>query len=430
MPRLPRVVRIMRPSFFSPPRFSIRVVVLSLENLLCATRSAVLQVGAVLAFAGCGGTGSPPPPPPQAVTITAQPVSQVVPIGETATFTVTATGTAPLSYQWGENGQPIAGATGASYTTSPVALGANGSTAVGTFQVTVSNASSSATSNAVTLAAGPRSPKPGDIRYLSFEQVSLPGFLGQSGGGASNLNAGDFSFANALGTPLWLGNAVTAGPCGWHFNYFNLPPPMNNFAMYYQEGFLSQTTAAAYLQSVAAPYTVITSMDIQPQAGCQTIGVSWIETSQGGFDQRLEVVTPAQVSTQVAQDGQASRIVTAASFDGSGNVDLLSYGWTGDTTTVYQTQTDIVPPAQIASTATALAAAGYFIDAFGGNDADGYILVGARVTGDTLPRPMYISGTLVSGTNPDSAYFTPVIQLSDNPTTENPSGVSLGATEQ
>ena len=43
-------------------------------------------------------------PTPEAVTITAQPVSQTVPIGETATFSVTALGTGPLSYQWGENG--------------------------------------------------------------------------------------------------------------------------------------------------------------------------------------------------------------------------------------------------------------------------------------------------------------------------------------
>jgi hypothetical protein len=373
-----------------------------------ATRPAVLLVGTVLAFAGCGGDGSPSPPSQQAVTITVQPVSQVVPLGETATFTVTATGTAPLSYQWSEDGQPIAGATGASYITPPVAPGANG-TAVGTFEVRVSNASSSATSKAVALAVGPRSPKPGDIRYLSFQQVSLPGFMGTAGGEVSNLGAVSFSFANSLGTGLWLGEGA-AGPCTWHFNAFFLPPPMNNMAMYYQEDFLQTMPIAAYLQSIASPYLVVTSMDIQPGASCDAMGVSWIETAQGGFDQRLEVVPPPQLQTQAIADGQASRIITAVSFDASGNVNLLSYGWTGDTTTVYETQTYLVPLSQVGPTATTLAADGYFISAFGGDNADGYILVGARVKGDTLPRPMNINGVVAP--NPDTnIYFTPVVML-------------------
>src|ERR1700735_5528801 len=74
---------------------------------------------------GCGGTTGAPPP--QEVVIAVQPVSQVVPIGQTATFTVSATGSAPISYQWSENGSPIQGATSASYTTPVVALGANSS---------------------------------------------------------------------------------------------------------------------------------------------------------------------------------------------------------------------------------------------------------------------------------------------------------------
>lgn len=40
---------------------------------------------------------APPPPPSQAVVIATQPVSQVIPITQTANFTVTATGTAPRS---------------------------------------------------------------------------------------------------------------------------------------------------------------------------------------------------------------------------------------------------------------------------------------------------------------------------------------------
>src|SRR4029077_9586998 len=46
-------------------------------------------------------------PAPVAPTITTQPVSQTVTAGQTATFTVVATGTAPLSYQWQKNGVNI-----------------------------------------------------------------------------------------------------------------------------------------------------------------------------------------------------------------------------------------------------------------------------------------------------------------------------------
>ena len=50
-------------------------------------------------------------------TITAQPQSVTAPVGTSATFSVTATGQAPLSYQWRINGSAIAGATASRYTT-------------------------------------------------------------------------------------------------------------------------------------------------------------------------------------------------------------------------------------------------------------------------------------------------------------------------
>jgi hypothetical protein len=105
----------------------LKMTVWAVDLLLCPA----------IAFSGCGGvSGSGTPPPSQAVVIATQPRSQTVPLGNTATFTVTATGTAPLSYQWSENGSEIPGATAASYTTLPVALGEGGSTAAGSFQVT------------------------------------------------------------------------------------------------------------------------------------------------------------------------------------------------------------------------------------------------------------------------------------------------------
>ncbi len=47
---------------------------------------------------------------PVAPTITTQPANQTVAAGQTATFSVVATGTAPLTYQWQKNGSAISGA--------------------------------------------------------------------------------------------------------------------------------------------------------------------------------------------------------------------------------------------------------------------------------------------------------------------------------
>ena len=86
-------------------------------------------------------------PDPVAPTITTQPASQTINAGQTATFSVTASGTAPLTYQWFQNGTAIGGATSTSYTT-PVESVANSGTQ---FSVTVSNSAGSVNSNTATL---------------------------------------------------------------------------------------------------------------------------------------------------------------------------------------------------------------------------------------------------------------------------------------
>jgi len=67
--------------------------------------------------------------------------------GQTATFSVVAAGTPPLSYQWQKNGGGISGATSSTYTT-PVTTTADSGEM---FSVVVSNTAGSVTSNAATL---------------------------------------------------------------------------------------------------------------------------------------------------------------------------------------------------------------------------------------------------------------------------------------
>ena len=107
-----------------------------------------LQVSARAGLAGLsGGLGVPvgfvasdltlygacAPQPPVIVT---QPTNQIVPVGGTATFSVTSTGSTPLSYFWQRNGTPITGANAATYSTNNVQLADSGSQ----FSCLVSNA--------------------------------------------------------------------------------------------------------------------------------------------------------------------------------------------------------------------------------------------------------------------------------------------------
>jgi hypothetical protein len=78
-------------------------------------------------------------------TITNQPQSQTVVVGQSVTFSVGAAGTAPLAYQWRFNAGKISGATASSYTTNNVQT-----TSAGSYSVVVTNAYGSTNSaNAV-----------------------------------------------------------------------------------------------------------------------------------------------------------------------------------------------------------------------------------------------------------------------------------------
>src|SRR5438046_3014927 len=108
----------------------------------------VLLFAIGIVSAGCGGyVSATNPGPPVAPSITTQPASQTVTAGQTATFAVVATGTAPLSYQWRKSGTAISGATSPSYTTPATTSADSGSQ----FTVVVTNTAGSVTSNTATL---------------------------------------------------------------------------------------------------------------------------------------------------------------------------------------------------------------------------------------------------------------------------------------
>ena len=106
--------------------------------------------------------------------ITVQPTSQSAYVGASATFTVTAIGTAPLSYQWRRGGSPLSGQTGSSLTLTSLQLADSGAT----FDVVVTNSFGSVPSAAATLTV---------TTELPWSAFDLQGFAtlgaGTTGGG-------------------------------------------------------------------------------------------------------------------------------------------------------------------------------------------------------------------------------------------------------
>lgn len=86
------------------------------------------------------------PPPVIAPSIDTQPVSQSIFIGTNATFTVTASGAATLTYQWRFNGASIAGATESSYTRANAQIAHSGN-----YDVLVTNSFGAVTSSVAIL---------------------------------------------------------------------------------------------------------------------------------------------------------------------------------------------------------------------------------------------------------------------------------------
>ena len=106
---------------------------------------APLLAAFVCMLSGCAST--PNHTVGTAPSITAQPANTTVTVGQTASFSVGASGTSPLTYQWRKNAANISGATASSYLTPATTTGDNGAK----FDVVVSNPDGSMTSSAAVL---------------------------------------------------------------------------------------------------------------------------------------------------------------------------------------------------------------------------------------------------------------------------------------
>ncbi|MBU5635303.1 IPT/TIG domain-containing protein [Geomonas sp. Red69] len=113
---------------------------------------------------------------PGAPVITQNPASVTVAAGSAASFTVAASGSAPLSYQWFKNGSAVAGAT-----TPVLSIPAAGSVDAGSYYAVVSNYAGSATSSAAVLT-------------VTYPAPAITGFTPASGSAGSTVTVNGTNF--------------------------------------------------------------------------------------------------------------------------------------------------------------------------------------------------------------------------------------------
>jgi hypothetical protein len=133
------------------------------------------------------------------------------------TFSVTAAGTAPLTYQWYKKGVPpvpIPAATNASYTIDPV-----GTTDAGDYFVTVANAANSVTSSVVTLTILNPAPDFASalLAHYTFDETNGTVAADSSGNGTS-ANLVNFPGDDSMWVSGQLGGALAFNPDGTAVN--------------------------------------------------------------------------------------------------------------------------------------------------------------------------------------------------------------------
>jgi PQQ enzyme repeat len=134
--------------------------------------------------------------------------------GETATFSTTATGDGPLSYQWERDGKAISTAASATYTTSPATPADNGAK----FRVVVSNAGGSVTSNPATLSVSAGAVAATDVVTYHNDIARTGQNLNETVLTTANVNLATFGKLRSLpvdgkvdAQPLYLGKLAIGG---------------------------------------------------------------------------------------------------------------------------------------------------------------------------------------------------------------------------
>ena len=269
-----------------------------------------------------------------AVTITTQPQSQTLPVGTNAVFTVAASGTGPLGYQWQLNGAPITGATGTSLTLTNIQTSNNGG-----YSAVVTNSSSSATSAVAVLT------------------VMIPPSITSQPQSVTNVAGMTVSFsANVAGSaPLafrWRlnGSALTdggriSGAATAMLTISNAQPAdAGNYTLYVTNLVGAVTSAPAALTITGPP--VITGQPASPTvpvgstvtvsvtaSGTQPLGYQWQKGGVGLSD-----------GGNISGSSSSSLSITAAQTTDSGNYTVVVTNIAGSATSAVAVVNVLTPP--------------------------------------------------------------------------------------
>ncbi|MBI5381039.1 MAG: N-acetylmuramoyl-L-alanine amidase [Opitutae bacterium] len=212
--------------------------------------SAPLVREVLVLHAGSSATGAP--------TLTRQPAAQIARAGASASFTVTATGAAPLAYQWFLDGRPVTGGT-----TATLALPTVSNAHAGAYTVTVSNSAGSATSLPATLTVVPSAWLANvSVRTtLAAAQTVIVGFVVEGGAKdilvrAAGPTLAQLGLTTAMSDPrieLRRGETLVAANNDWPAALAPTATALGAF------DFLSSSRDAALLQNLDGACTVHTS---------------------------------------------------------------------------------------------------------------------------------------------------------------------------
>jgi len=236
-----------------------------------------------------------------------QPADQYVAAGGSATFSVMASGSSAVSYQWKFNGSAIPGATGSSYTIASVQ-----SSNAGPYTVTVTDTDGSVTSNAANLYVDSGSSGARLVNISTRAQVGtggnimIPGFAVGGSGTETLLIRADgpaltqFGVAGVLAQPsltVLSGQTVVASNTGWGTN----PSPSQIASVAAQVG-------AFPLASGSADCALIVNLT----PGTYTVQVSGVGNTTG--------VALAEVYEVSSSGTRLSNISTRAQVGTGGNI--------------------------------------------------------------------------------------------------------------
>lgn len=320
-------------------------------------------------------------------TITKFPLSQTVALGSTVTFSVEATGTAPLSYQWYRGATPIAGATSATYTL------ANAQSAdAGIYAVAVTDAGG--TTRTFTSFSGGFGVGAEHTLYLKADG-SLWGMGADQYG---QLGQGSTQYYRLQ--PLPIATNVVAATGGYQHTLFlksdgTLWAMGNNY--YGQLGDGTTITRSTPVQ-VASGVAAIAA-GAQHSLFLKTDGTLWAMGNNGGQlgdGTMIARSTPVQVATSVRAIAAGNAHSLFIKTDGTlWAMGLNNYGQLGD-----GTSTSRPTPVQIATDVTAVAAGAYhtlFLKSDGsgwavGSNGSGQLGDGAPTYSRLSPVQVFASG--------------------------------------